>query len=539
MQSTSGLPALILTGASGLLGKYLLDDLKNDFRIFAIARRSQHECNAPKHPNIAWMRSDISDLNSITRTFREIKTAGGADFLIHLAAYYDFENEYHEEYQLTNINGTKNILDLAEELNLKLFVFASSVAACSFPSENNYLDENSPADGSHIYAKSKRAGEEMVKKFAGHTPSCIMRLGAIFSDWCEYAPLYMQINTWVGNSLKSKIIAGQGDSSIPYIHVRDVLKFIRELITNFNGLKSGNILIASPNGSTSHLQLYKLTTRYYFGNEKKPILLPKLICAFGIYLMTSLKLFSKQKLFEKPWMLKYIDKKLNVKSTVTQKKINWLPDQRLHIEKRLPYLIERMKSEPMLWQIRNSMILRKTEARIDFIIYTVLVEDEDIIIDNILEIYQPDNKGKPFSTFMQTDHQDLKWFIKLIYRLLLTSINTNSKLLIQNYFEVSSINRFESGYNYEDIVFLLKKIEEGIIKHLSMDNCANKYKKEFYDYISIPIEFAIDEAEQQYHIFIHNIKTKKIEESHKTSSEKASARELLEETIWDCLVNRK
>src|SRR3989339_2012831 len=119
MQSTSGLPALILTGASGLLGKYLLDDLKNDFRIFAIARRSQHECNAPKHPNIAWMRSDISDLNSITRTFREIKTAGGADFLIHLAAYYDFENEYHPEYQRTNIDGTGNILMLAKELNLK------------------------------------------------------------------------------------------------------------------------------------------------------------------------------------------------------------------------------------------------------------------------------------------------------------------------------------------------------------------------------------------------------------------------------------
>ncbi len=536
MQSTSGLPALILTGASGLLGKYLLDDLKNDFRIFAIARRSQHECNAPKHSNIAWMRADISNLNSITKTFREIKTAGGADFLIHLAAYYDFENEYHPEYKRTNIFGTGNILQLAKELNLKFFVFASSVAACSFPSENNYIDENSPADGLHIYAQSKKAGEEMVKKFAEHTPSCIIRLGAIFSDWCEYAPLFMQINTWVGNSLKAKIIAGHGSSSIPYIHVRDVLKFIREIFNNYGRLKTCETLIASVNGSTSHLRLYKLATRYFFGSEKKPILLPKFICAFGIYLLTYLKLFSKHKSFEKPWMLEYIDKKLNVRSIQTQEKISWTPDQRLSIEKRLPFIIERMKSEPILWQLRNSMILRKTEARIDFIIYSVLIEDEEIIIDKILKTISSD---KPISAFTRTDLQDLKWFVKLIYKLILTSINTNSKLLVQNYFEVSSINRFESGYNLESIVFLLEKIEEEIVNHLNGDKRTNEYKKEFYDYITLPIEFAIDEAEQQYHLFSHKIETKAATGIVETKPEAKSARELLEETIWSCLVNRK
>ncbi len=50
------LPALVLTGASGFVGRHLLEELKNDHRIFAIARRSQHDCGAPIHPNIAWMR---------------------------------------------------------------------------------------------------------------------------------------------------------------------------------------------------------------------------------------------------------------------------------------------------------------------------------------------------------------------------------------------------------------------------------------------------------------------------------------------------
>ncbi|MEW6195859.1 MAG: NAD(P)-dependent oxidoreductase [Bacteroidota bacterium] len=539
MQSSAGLPTLILTGASGLLGKYLLEEFKNEFRIFAIARRSQYECNAPRHPNIAWMRADIADISSITKTFSEIQTAGGADFLIHLAAYYDFENEYHLEYQRTNINGTANIIQLAKNMKLKLFVFASSVAACSFPAENEFVDEDTPADGEHIYAKSKKAGEEMVKNFAGHTPSCIIRLGAIFSDWCEYAPLYMQINTWIGNSPKSKIVAGHGNSSVPYVHVRDVLRFMRELLYHYGMFNSGETLVVSTNGSTSHLQLYKLITHYFFGNELKPVLLPKFVCAFGIYLLIAVKFFLHINFFEKPWMLKYIDKKLDVKIKRTDKIIDWSPDPRLHIEKRMPFIIERMKSEPLTWQLRNSMILRKSELRIDFVIYSVLADDEDIIIDKIIDSINTANDQRRLLAAPNSDSQEIMWFVKFIYRLILTSINTNNKLLIQNYFEASSVNRFETGFNYESIAFILRKIEEGIIDHLSSDERLNKSRKELYDFISLPIDFAIDEAEQQYHLYIHNITTNNRDEIQKQKYASASARELLEETIWSCLVNRK
>jgi NADP-dependent 3-hydroxy acid dehydrogenase YdfG len=61
------IPTVIITGASGFVGRNLLDDLKNDHRIFAIARRSQEECNAPIHPNIAWIRADISEPAHMSR----------------------------------------------------------------------------------------------------------------------------------------------------------------------------------------------------------------------------------------------------------------------------------------------------------------------------------------------------------------------------------------------------------------------------------------------------------------------------------------
>jgi nucleoside-diphosphate-sugar epimerase len=526
------LPAIILTGASGLIGKYLLDELKNEYRIFAIARRSQQECNAPRHPNIAWIRADVSNKNSISRAFREIKTAGGADFMIHLAAYYDFINDYHPQYQITNVGGTRNVLDLAEEMNLKFFIFASSVAACSFPEDGEYIDEESAPDGLHIYSQCKRIGEEMVQEFAKHTPSCIVRFGAVFSDWCEYPPLYSFLNTWLGDSWRAKILAGRGNSAIPYIHIRDVTLFLRKLLKNYKELKTGEVLIASTNGATTHRQLFKLATRYYFGKELKPVLMPKFLCAFGVYVISVLRKFLYKEVFEQPWMIKYIDKQLNVRLRKTPEILKWEPDNHLFIEKRFPFLIERMKSEPLAWQMRNLMILRKTAARIDFYIYSYLADAEEELTDQIADKIINMKDTRFYNHFAKIDPDEFKWFIKLIYRLILMEVNSNNKLLIQNYFEASGINRLRSKYELEEIVFILKKINNEIIDYLMQVELIKDFKKEFYDFITLPIEFGIDEVERQY----------KSIDQEKISSEKEEAktpREKLEETIWSCLVNRK
>ena len=283
---TGKISTIIITGASGFVGRNLLDELKNEYRIFAIARRSQQECNAPIHPNIAWMRADISEPDHMSRVFREIQSAGGADYLFHLAAFYEFAGEENPEYTTTNVDGTNIILEHARQLDLKLLVFASSVAACAFPKPGEFINEQTPPDGQHIYAWSKRVGEEMVHNYARENKAVIARFGAVYSDWCEYPPLFMFLNTWLGTSWRTRILAGKGKSTIPYIHIRDIVTFYRRLLDKQGEFDPAEILIACTSGSTSHLELYTLATKFYHGRAYKPIFMPRLVSALGLYDLT-------------------------------------------------------------------------------------------------------------------------------------------------------------------------------------------------------------------------------------------------------------
>ena len=221
------LPALIVTGASGFVGRHLLESLAEDYRIFGIARRSQLRCGAPVHPNITWFQVDIGEREPLGEVFRMIRLLGGAGTLVHLAAHYDFTGEEHREYQRTNVEGLRNTLDFSRELGVRRFVFSSSVAACRLPAPGSALNEDSPPDGEHIYARTKAVGEAMVKEYAESFPSTIVRFAALFSDWCEYPPLFMFLSTWLSPAWNRSILGGRGDSAIPYLHVKDVVAALR------------------------------------------------------------------------------------------------------------------------------------------------------------------------------------------------------------------------------------------------------------------------------------------------------------------------
>jgi len=525
------LPVLVITGASGFVGRHLLAALKESYRIFGLARRSQRECGAAVHPNIAWIQVDIRQRDAVETAFREIASAGGARYLIHLAAHYDFTGEDRPEYRDTNAEGTRHVLDAAAALRLKRFIFASSVAACRFPRSEGPVSEGTPADADHPYARSKHAGEAMVRGYE-HAPTCIVRVGAVYSDCCEYAPLYSLLDAWLGRGWTSRMLAGRGETAIPYVHVHEVTAFFRRLLIAEECLDHGEVLIACSPGCTSHRELYERAVRLYYGSPRKSVHVMVPLCAVWLALVGMRGRITGRRPFERLWMLRFIDRALTVDNSQTCRRLGWSHRPRYRIERRIAFMVERMKSEPFEWYAKNAAAMRRTTDRPDLRIYTAMAAVEDQVVAAATEAALSHARdGHAGAT--GTDRATLEWTFRLLYRLLMSSVQSANRMLLMNYMEVTAASRLKTGTTAGEICFLLETLRACIFRILGAGSGRKATRQELHDRITVPIEFGIDEIRAQEERYVEGLAPAA------AAGREPTPREQLEETIWSCLVQRR
>jgi nucleoside-diphosphate-sugar epimerase len=499
--------SVIITGASGFIGSYLIEMMKEDFIIYAIARRSINETNISYHKNIHWIQSDISNWNILKDTIDYVNSQGGADFIIHLAAYYDFSYKDNSEYDSVNVNGTKNMLEFAKKVGIQRFIFASSIAACNFPKNGEFINEQTPLDANYHYARSKKQGELLLKDYSIHFPCIVIRFAAVFSDWCEFAPLYKFLSRWLSNKFDSRIVGGSGNSAIPYIHIRDICQIICKIINKNPTLPKFDVYICSPSFSTSHNSIFELSTRYFFGKFSKPIYLPKFLALPALFINKIINIFRKSygDTFEKVWMIEYIDKQLNVDSSYTQNTLNWKPTPRYHITRRLHFLIGKMQNHPDEWILRNEAFLKRIAKRANYLIYEKLIEETDnnlIIIKNIIIIDNP--KGK-FNQYKQMNVNDFDAYLSAIYHLLLATIRSRDRTFFLEYLDKIAIRKFAEGYFPDTLSDTLKLFSEIISNNLHKFKELSKFKQEINDNVCLTFQIGQDEIEDLYENLVLNI----------------------------------
>ena len=492
----NNLPTIVITGASGFIGRYFIDNNKEQYYIFAIARRSSNEANVPIHPNIQWIQWDISNSAILENIINYLQNQGGADYFLHLAGYYDFDYKDRPEYSSTNVQGTKNVLKLAKMLRVKRFIFASSLAACKFPSKNDIINEKTKPDANFAYALSKKRGEEMVKEFSKYFNCSVVRFAAVFSDWCEYAPLYKFLSTWLTKKYDSKILAGNGSSAISYIHLHDLAKLINTIISKSRFLPSFDIYIASPDGCTTHRELFKMSTLVSFGREVKPFFLPKILAYPGIIFKRILGYIHITPMpFERCWMIKYIDLKLNIDSTYTQKVLGWEPTPRYHIMRRLLFLLINIKSHPNEWLLKNEEALHRVTQRTNLIIYEHLITLEEKILKFLFNYITSPERNLIFSNYQKMKPIELKSHISTIFNLLLASVRSGDRMLMLKYIDEIALERFASGFNAKEVCEKLKALDNIIMTELLSVKELKKMRQEIHDYIELSIQLAQDEME--------------------------------------------
>jgi nucleoside-diphosphate-sugar epimerase len=235
-------------------------------------------------------------------------------------------------------------------------VFASSMVAMLPPPPTEMLDESSPTADYIPYGKSKALGEQMVKEFADRLPSIVLRIGGVFSDWCELPPLASLINLWGRSGPLSRLVVGQGNTGHPYLHRHDFVRLLRCCIEKNEDLRSHEVFLASQHGAVLHNDLFPLIRKaVYTSKSVEPIFVPAAVAKLGLALQLVWGGITRNMPYERLWMLDYVDRPWVADTTHTRGKLNWDCSEGMGICDRLPRMLERFVNERSQWERRNQV----------------------------------------------------------------------------------------------------------------------------------------------------------------------------------------
>ena len=485
---------IVVTGAAGFLGRRLLRRLRQDHEIVAIDRRLPEDPADMNHPNVRWHQIDLADPPAVARTFEGIRAEGGTDYLVHLAAYYDFTGEEIPEYQRANVDALRLVLEASRGLSLKRFLFTSSVAACKFPPPGGAIDEQTPPLLEHIYSRTKKLGEEMVRSYAKDFPSTIVRFAAVFSDWCEYPPLYMFLQTWLSDRWNARILGGRGASAIPYLHVRDATDFLIAALARSDRLDPGEVVIGSPDGAVSHRELFEAATGYHFGAARRPVFMPKILCRPGIRVRDAFGRLTGSRPFEKPWMAEYIDLALTIDAARTRERLGWTPQSRLHILNRIPFMLENFKTDPVGWLKRNEEALAHHLLRPNFQVYELLERHRREIADRFAAVIDGEEGRKNLPSFARLTPEERQFHHGTLVRSLVQSIREGRRGTFMAYCRDLAEHTARQGFGAGEVVYALRAFERICREKLAEDAQSPAISPAIRDYLTMTFEFGIDQV---------------------------------------------
>jgi len=242
---------IFITGATGFLGKALVNDLlKNNHKVTILILPTDTYI-PPKNKNLTTIQGDITKpktLSGVTKNHNAI---------IHLAGAVGYGQNWKTCF-LLNKDGTKNIALEAIQSKVRRFILMSSVSVYGRVS-NQPISEDFPLKKiGDPYGDTKIDSENIIQDFSSKNllDTTIIRPTVIYGPGDDkFLPkLISNIQT-----KKAKII-GDGLNKVDLIHINDVLDFLKIVLQSKKAIGEIYNLTNPDNGNwkelltiTSHL----------------------------------------------------------------------------------------------------------------------------------------------------------------------------------------------------------------------------------------------------------------------------------------------
>jgi nucleoside-diphosphate-sugar epimerase len=151
---------ILVTGANSLLGCNTISELLNsNYKIIGLVR-SKAKYVGPIHPNLQLVVGDILNRKTL------LKACKNCYAVVHTAALTDQSVLEYERYHRVNVEGTRNVIELAIQNEVKKFIYVSSANVFGYGNRQEPGTENKRIKfpfNKLNYAKSKLEGQLLLQ----------------------------------------------------------------------------------------------------------------------------------------------------------------------------------------------------------------------------------------------------------------------------------------------------------------------------------------------------------------------------------------
>jgi dihydroflavonol-4-reductase len=231
---------IAVTGANGLLGSFIIRKLIQEQKSFVAIKRAGSDTTLLQDvaEKIQWRSADVLDPSMLTDALE------GCTHVIHSAAIVSFNPHRANEVLEINAVGTRNVVNVCLQQNIKRLLHVSSVAALGRQKEQTLIQEdNKWVDNpiNSVYAISKYKAELEVFRGQEEGLNTVILNPSIILAPADWNRSSAKLFRYAWNHRPFYI-----DASLNYVDVRDVATCAYQLLeSNFEAQRfianAGNV----------------------------------------------------------------------------------------------------------------------------------------------------------------------------------------------------------------------------------------------------------------------------------------------------------
>jgi len=221
---------VLITGATGLLGGHLLQELQQrgeQIRALVLPVENAEKLRAQ---GVEVVRGDVTDASTLAPAVKDI------EIIIHLAGMMGVDRPL-ADYRLVNVTGSENLYRAAQASGARRFVQTSSHTVYGLGYGRFLTEKDALRPDPDPYSLTKAEGDRLIRRLMldSGMETVILRPGTFFGpgDRLHFGRIAQRMKNGKG------VIIGRGDNALPFCYVTDVVQGF--LLAAYHEKAPGNV----------------------------------------------------------------------------------------------------------------------------------------------------------------------------------------------------------------------------------------------------------------------------------------------------------